>query len=113
MDRDTVILFTRNGLGDAPAELQQVLVTKFLSLTLESGKLPGKILFYTEGVKLVCEGSPVISQLSEIEKKGVELIICQICLNYFNLADLVRVGVVGGMGDILTTLQMASRVISV
>jgi intracellular sulfur oxidation DsrE/DsrF family protein len=113
MDRDTVILFTRNGLGDAPAELQQVLVTKFLSLTLESGKLPGKILFYTEGVKLVCEGSPVISQLSEIEKKGVELIICQTCLNYFNLADLVRVGVVGGMGDILTTLQMASRVISV
>ncbi len=99
MERYTLILFNPKGL--------------FLSLTLESGKLPGKILFYTEGVKLVCEGSPVISQLSEIEKKGVELIICQTCLNYFNLADLVRVGVVGGMGDILTTLQMASRVISV
>lgn len=113
MDRDTVILFTRNGLGDAPAELQQVLVAKFLTLTLESGELPGKILFYTEGVKLVCEGSAVIPQLKEMEKRGVELVICQTCLNFFNLAEAVRAGVVGGMGDILTTLQKAAKVLSV
>lgn len=113
MESDSVLLFTRNGLGDAPAELQQTLVGKFLSLTLDSGKLPAKILFYTDGVKLVCEGSPVIPQLFELEKKGVELIICQTCLNFFGLTDQVKVGVVGGMGDILTTLQMASNVISV
>lgn len=113
MDRNTVILFTRNGLGDAPAELQQGLVTKFLTLTLESGELPGKILFYTEGVRLVCEGSAVISQLKEMEKRGVELVICQTCLNFFNLTDKVQVGIVGGMGDILTTLQKAARVLSV
>ncbi|MCC6147101.1 MAG: DsrE family protein [Anaerolineaceae bacterium] len=113
MDRETVILFTRNGLGHAPAELQQGLVAKFLSLTLESGELPGKILFYTEGVKLVCEGSAVIPQLEEMEKRGVELVICQTCLVFFGLADKVHVGVVGGMGDILTTLQKAARVLSV
>lgn len=113
MDRNTVILFTRNGLGNAPLELQQTLVAKFLALTLESGKLPGKILFYTEGVKLACKGSPVIDSLKTIEDKGVELVICQTCLNYFNLADQVGVGIVGGMGDILTALQQASRVLSV
>lgn len=110
---DTAILFSRNGMGDAPSELSQVLAGKFLSLIIESGELPAKILFYTEGVRLVCDGSLVLSQLEELEKKGVELIICQTCLNFFSLADRVRVGVVGGMGDILTTLQKAEKVISV
>lgn len=50
MDQDTVILFTRNGLGDGPAALQLDLVIKFLTLTLAGENLPAKILFYTEGV---------------------------------------------------------------
>lgn len=49
---NTVLLFTRNGLGDAPEGLQQTLVVKILSLAAQSEKKPNKILFYTEGVKL-------------------------------------------------------------
>ena len=50
MDSQTVLLFTRNGLGDAPADLQGKLAQKFLTLINESGMLPAKILFYTDGV---------------------------------------------------------------
>ena len=39
MERNTVILFTRFGMGDGPAELQQILAAKYLSLLLESGDL--------------------------------------------------------------------------
>ena len=54
MDRNTVLVFTRNGLGEAPAELQQRLAGKFLSLIDNEATLPAKILFYTDGVKLAC-----------------------------------------------------------
>ena len=67
MNKETVLLFTRNGMGDAPEELQQMLTGKFLSLLLESGHIPAKILFYTEGVKLACKGSSVIESLKKLE----------------------------------------------
>ena len=113
MDNDTVWLFTRNGLGHGPQDLQTTLVKKFLALQLESGRLPAKILFYTEGVRLACTGSSVIDLLKKMEDQGVELVLCKTCLDYFGLAQSVIVGIIGGMGDILETLQKAGKVISV
>ena len=109
---NTVLLFTRNGLGDAPEGLQQTLVVKILSLAAQSEKKPNKILFYTEGVKLVCEGSLVLQWLRILEEAGVELIACSTCLEYFGLIDKVRVGKVGGMPGILAALQEADKVVS-
>ncbi len=113
MDSETVILFTRNGMGDGPVDLQQSLAAKFLALTLENGLTPAKILFYTDGVKLACTGSPVIEILKKFQSLGVELVLCQTCLNRYNLADQVQIGIVGGMGDIIEAMQKASKVISV
>lgn len=113
MDDQTVILFSRNGLGHALEGLQLTLVNKFLQLTLASGHLPAKILFYTDGVKLACSGSPVLEPLREMQQRGVELVLCQTCLETFGLAGEAQVGVVGGMGDILEALQKAGKVISV
>jgi hypothetical protein len=109
---DQVYLFTRFGLGDGPEGLQQLLATKFLSLTLDSGNLPARMLFYTDGVRLACTGSPVIDLLQRFEAQGCELILCKTCLDTFQLSDQVQVGIVGGMGDIIETLQKAPNVIS-
>ena len=109
----TVVLFTRFGLGQAPADLQQKMAGIFLSLLGESDALPGELLFYTDGVRLVCEGSPVLEQLRALEAKGVELIVCSTCLNYFGLTDKVQVGIVGGMPAILEALARAEKVVSV
>jgi sulfur relay (sulfurtransferase) complex TusBCD TusD component (DsrE family) len=112
MNDHTILLFTRNGLGDAPAELQQKLAVKFLQLNLDANTLPAKILFYTDSVKLACEGSPVIDELKALQDRGVELILCSTCLDYFNLRDKVQVGIVGGMPDIIEALSAAEKVIS-
>ncbi len=112
MNQNTVILFTRNGMGEGPADLQQTLVEKFLSINLEHGLLPAKILFYTDGVTLACQGSRVVDLLKQYETKGVELILCSTCLERYNLSGQVEVGVVGGMGDIIDVLSNAPKVIS-
>jgi sulfur relay (sulfurtransferase) complex TusBCD TusD component (DsrE family) len=112
MDQDTVLLFTRYGMGEGPADLQQFLAEKFLSINLEHGLLPAKILFYTDGVKLACQDSSVIDLLKQYEAKGVELILCSTCLERYGLTSQVDVGVVGGMGDIIDTLSKAPKVIS-
>ncbi len=112
MNDNTVLLFTRSGLGEAPAELQQKLAAKFLQLNLDANALPAKVLFYTDGVKLACEGSPVLNELKAMQDRGVELILCSTCLDYFGLRDKVQVGIVGGMPDIIEALNTAGKVLS-
>jgi sulfur relay (sulfurtransferase) complex TusBCD TusD component (DsrE family) len=106
------LVFTRGGLGHGPAELQARLAGKFLSLLEASGALPGRMLFYTDGVILACEGSPVLEQLRALEARGVELILCQTCLADYGLEARVAVGIVGGMPDIIEAMQQAQKVIS-
>jgi sulfur relay (sulfurtransferase) complex TusBCD TusD component (DsrE family) len=47
-----------------------------------------------------------------MEEKGVRLIICSTCLHYFGLTDKVRVGIVGGMPDIIEAQTRAGKVIT-
>jgi len=110
--KDTVILIPNNGMGKADLELQQKLMGTYLRLLDESQTLPAAICFYTEGVRLVVEGSPVLEQLRNLEAKGVRLILCSTCLGYFNLMDKVKVGIVGGMADIIEAQFKAEKVIT-
>lgn len=109
---NTMVLFTRFGMGDAPAELQQKLATTFLTF-LGKDTPPGVIAFYGDGVKLACDGSPVIDLLRALSDKGTRLVICQTCLDYLRLRESVRVGIIGGMGDIVAAMNAADKVMSV
>lgn len=110
--KDTVILVPNKGMGKSDESLQLTLFSKYIELLMQNGELPAAICFYTDGVKLVCEGSPVIEKLRELEAKNVRLTICSTCLNHYNLHDRVRVGIVGGMGDILEAQIKAEKVIT-
>jgi hypothetical protein len=109
---DTIILVSNNGMGKGTQELQLTLIGKYLEMLDLQTELPSAICFYTEGVRLVVEGSSFIEKLKALEEKGVRLIVCSTCLNYFNLTDKVKVGIIGGMGDILEAQWKAGKVIS-
>lgn len=109
---DTVLLITKNGMGSAEPTLQHKLLDTYLKLLVENNSLPAAICFYTEGVKLVVEGSPLLERLSQIEQKGVRLIVCSTCLNFFGLSDKLRVGIAGGMADILEAQVKAGKAIT-
>ena len=110
--KDTVILVTNKGMGKGPEELQLTLIGKYLQLLDQNGELPAAICFYTEGVKLATDGSAVLEQLRVLEKKGVRLIVCSTCLNYFGLTDQLALGIAGGMNDILEAQLKAEKVIT-
>ncbi len=110
---NAVIMITREGMGYAEPALQQKVLDTYLRLLLENNTLPGAICFYTEGVRLAVEGSPLLDRLKEVEQKGVHLIVCSTCLNHYGLAEKVRVGVIGGMPDIIAAQIEASKVITI
>jgi hypothetical protein len=110
--RSTLIQVIRDGMGAADQALQHALLRKYLVLLRENNSLPDAICFYTSGVKMVVEGSPVLDVLQSLEARGVRLIICKTCLDYFGLLEQVRVGIVGGMGDIIAAQSLADKVIT-
>ena len=113
MDKKTVFVFTAYGMGQTDdANLKIALARKFLALIAQHDPLPAQICFYTDGVKLTVEGSPVLDELKALAAKGVELVICSTCIDTFGLRDKVRVGVVGGMPDIITAITGADNAIT-
>lgn len=109
---ESVILVNRNGMGEADPELQAKLIATYFKLLDESDSLPGAICFYAEGVQLVVSGSPALDSLRSLEAKGVHLVICSTCLNFYDLVDQVEVGIVGGMTDIIEAQRLAGKVIT-
>jgi sulfur relay (sulfurtransferase) complex TusBCD TusD component (DsrE family) len=109
---DTVLIINNNGMGKGPQDLQLTLIGKYLELLNLQSELPAAICFYTEGVHLVVEGSPVIEKLRALEGKGVRLIVCATCLNYYGLTEKIKIGIIGGMGDILAAQWLAGKVIT-
>jgi len=63
-------------------------------------------------VKLLVEGSAMLQPLRALEAQGVRLIVCRTCLDYWGLTDRVRVGIVGGMGDIQAAMVKAAKVLT-
>ena len=112
--KNTVLLCTKFGMGQTDiASLNQKLISKYFSLLLEGNELPAAICFYTDGVKLITSSSPVLEQLSQLEKKGVRLVICSTCLDEMGISrDDVKVGIVGGMPYIIEAQTKADKVIT-
>lgn len=63
------------------------------------------------GVKLICEGSPVLHEAQELAKLGVRITACGVCLNHYELADKVAVGSVSNMFSILAAQKDADLVL--
>jgi hypothetical protein len=108
----TLVMLTRYGMGNGDPSLQIELLAKYLRLLLQNQMLPGSLCFFTEGVRLVVDGSPVLDLLQEIEARGVPMLICLTCLVHYNLVERVKVGTVGGMPAIVAAQWAATKVIS-
>lgn len=112
MKKSTVIVITRNGMGQAEPDLAHKLVKTFLNLLDLDDRLPGAICFYTEGVRLTVDGSPVLEELKSLEEKGVTLMVCTTCLNHYGLLGELAVGTAGGMKEIVDLQDAADKVIT-
>jgi sulfur relay (sulfurtransferase) complex TusBCD TusD component (DsrE family) len=62
---------------------------------------------------LAIEGAETLKDLQELEERGVHIFVCGTCLDFFGLLDQKRVGETTNMLDIVTSMQLADKVIAV
>jgi len=110
---DCVLILPENKMGRGNDELGSILIRSFLHTLTESANKPGVMIFFNTGVKLTVSGSESIEDLAALEKAGVRILVCGTCLNYFNLKDEIKAGIVSNMYDIAETLLSAGKIITI
>lgn len=109
---EVVVLVTSNVLGQGEDKLGSLLMKSFLyTLTQMEGDVKG-LIFMNSGVLLTTEGSEVIDYLESLVAKGIELISCGTCLDYYRLSDKLKIGSVTNMFTITERLMEARKVIT-
>lgn len=105
-----VYLITQNTMGHGSPELGQVLIKAFITSLLELKPRPAALLFINSGVKLAVQGSPVIEPLQILAERGVTVLSCGTCLDYYQLQSQLAVGGITNMYTIVETISQKKTV---
>lgn len=96
-------------MGEGAADLGEILMRSYLNSLAEGNSLPTTIILYNDGVKLLSRDCDCVDVLKEIENKGVEIISCGACIEYYGIAP--SVGVVSNMFKISNILAATPKII--
>ncbi len=109
----TVFIINGDTLGKGDDVLGSALMGKMLLTLADLPEMPMAIAFYNSGVRLLCEGSPVLAPLKDLEAAGVELWACGTCLDYLELRSRMVVGRGSNMREIAGALLTADKVVTI
>ena len=108
--KNTVVVVGADHMGEGEGELGKNLLKAFLYALSQQETLPRTILFYNGGAFLTCQGSLSLEDLKSMAVRGVEILTCGTCLNFYGLTEKLAVGGVTNMYDIVEK-QMAADLI--
>lgn len=107
------VFIGKDFVGDGDPELGRNLM-KMAIFTLNQAEVPPmNLLFMNAGVKLLCSDEPqVIDSVREMMDKGTDVLVCGTCLNFYGVAEQLKVGEVSNMYDILERMHESAKVIT-
>ena len=108
--KKTVVVISADHMGEGQGELGKNLLKAFLYALSQQERLPKTLLFYNGGAFLTCQGSLSLEDLQSMAERGVEILTCGTCLNFYGLTEKLAVGDVTNMYDIVEK-QMAADLI--
>ena len=108
----TVFVFSSNIMGRGEDALGALLMKAFIHTATELDLLPDAMVFYNTGVKLVAADSETAADIKMLEEKGVKVLVCGTCINFFNLSGKTGAGTISNMYDILNMLNGAGRIVN-
>jgi len=109
--KKVVVYINSQLLGDGDEALGSFLMKAFLKTLLDLETQPSRLILVNSGVQLASEDSKVLETLQLLSKKGVEIVSCGTCIDFYELKGKVRVGVISNMYDIIQSMLGADRVI--
>lgn len=94
---NSVILMTKDYLGEGSEELGRNLMKTFWVCMLEADVKPSKIYFINSSVKMVVNDSIHLENIKKLADLGVEIAACGICLDFYGVKEELGVGNITNM----------------
>ncbi len=110
-ENNTIIVIASDKMGDGETALGETLMKGFIYTLTEMEILPKAILFYNKGVFLTASNETTIKDLRILEERGVEILSCGACLNFYHLENNIAVGSITNMYNIIDKQMKANKVI--
>ncbi len=110
--KEVAVLIASTFVGEDP-QLGKILIKGFIKTFLNADPMPKRIILINTAVKMACKSSDpeIVETLKELERRGVEIICCGTCLDYFKLLDSLEVGVASNAYDVVQALVNSDSVI--
>ena len=109
--RKVVVYVNSHLLGEGDEALGSFLMKAFLKTLLDLETQPNRLILVNSGVRLAAEDSKVLESLRGLSEKGVEIVCCGTCIDFYELKGRVKVGMISNMYDIVQSMLEADRVI--
>ncbi len=97
MMKNKVILVSSDQLGNGDKELGENVLETFFTLLKQREDLPAAIFCMNRGVFTLTDSSFVSVHLKELEEKGVEVLACKTCVDYYEVEEKLVAGKISGM----------------
>ena len=97
--KNKVILLASDQLGNGEKELGEGILETFFTVLKQKEELPVAIFCMNRGVFTLTEESLVSLQLADLERKGVDVLACKTCVDYYELNEKLVTGKVSGMAQ--------------
>ncbi|MGL5000962.1 MAG: sulfurtransferase-like selenium metabolism protein YedF [Cetobacterium sp.] len=110
-NENIVIVIHSDKMGEGDSALGETLMKGFIYTLTEMENIPKTIIFYNKGVFLTAKNQSTINDLKSLEDRGVEILSCGACINFYNLEATLGVGSITNMYTIIEKQMKASKVI--
>ncbi len=107
-----VVSLASDTVGRGPPELGAILTKGLLETLKAVSPAPSHLVLYSSGVLLAVDGSPHADALRTLEQRGIQVLICGTCVDYYGKKAEIHVGSISNMLTILEVQAAAGKVIA-
>lgn len=108
-----LVMIGSDMVGSGDDELGAKLMGNFIKTLKEMGEDLWRIILVNHGVKLATGSSEAVEDLEALENSGVSILVCGTCLTHLSLMDEKKIGQTTNMLDVVTSMQLADKVVNI
>ena len=105
-----IVVVKELSMGAGSSELGAILMKSFMNTLAESDTLPSHIVLYNEGVNSLVVDSSFVHAYKLLESKGVKIIACGACVDYYDIKEKLALGTISNMYKIVELISASSKV---